>query len=241
MLHIAICDNEKLICDQMESFMDRCRQEKNIVIDSFCFLSGEALSDVLEKGDSFDLIFLDIEMYHLSGIDIAKMIRECCNDHLTQIVYISGKQEYAMELFETHPLNFLLKPLSYEGVVSCIEKTLSLKTTRGELFTYTANGHLVRVPLANILYFESMNRKIRIVRVGMEDEFYGKLGEVEGQYCEKGFVRIHKSFIVNLGYIESFSHTEIVMSNGHRLPLSRDKRKVIADALLRSRFGEDDL
>lgn len=240
MLSIAICDNEPVICDQMNSFLDQYREEKDISFESRSFLSGEALYNTLAAGVDFDLIFLDIEMYHISGIDVAKAIRESKKDLITQIVYISAKQEYAMELFETHPLNFLMKPLKYAAVASCIDKTLKMKKERGDVFTYTSGGLNQRVPFSNILYFESMNRKVRMICPGQRDEFYGKLGDVISRCQGKHFVQIHKSYVVNLGYISKVGATTVEMFNGDVLPLSRDRRTMLTNAILESHMGEDD-
>ncbi|MBR5329102.1 MAG: response regulator transcription factor [Firmicutes bacterium] len=240
MLTVAVCDNEKTICDQMLEFLHRYAEESDVKPDVMTFYSGEDIYLALDKGASFDLIFLDIEMYHLSGLDVAQAIREHQSDLLTQIVYISAKQEYVMELFDTHPLNFLLKPLKYERVAACMDKAISLKTKRGEVFSYTFNGKSHRVPLSNIHYFESYGRKIRMVRGSGTEEFNGRLSDIVHKYADKGFVQIHKSYVVNLGYIETVAATTVIMYNGDVLPLSRDRRTELATAFLEAHLGEDE-
>lgn len=232
MFTVAVCDNEKLICDRMCRYFETFSAEQNCPMDTMVFTSGEEIYAALSKGASFDLIFLDIEMYQISGIDVAKAIREYQRDLLTQIVYISAKQEYAMELFETHPLNFLVKPVKYDDVSSCIQKALTLKTKRGEVFTYSIGSNTYRAPLSNILYFESYGRKLRIVRNGETAEFYGRLSDIISAYGEKGFVQIHKSYVVNLGYIDNVSASNVTMFNGDVLPLSRDRRMALSEAFL---------
>lgn len=240
MFTVAVCDNEKVICEGMRNLLLQYAEENNVPIDVMLFFSGEELYSALAKGASFDLIFLDIEMYRLSGIDVGKAIREFKRDLLTQIVYISAKQEYALELFETHPLNFLMKPIKYDMVASCVDKALTLKTKRGEVFAYSFNGQSHRIPLSNILYFESFSRKLRIVRTNGTEEFYGKISDIAAKYGEKGFVQIHKSYIVNIGYIDTISSTSVTMFNGDVLPLSRERRNDLANAFLEAHLGEDD-
>ncbi|MBQ1251987.1 MAG: response regulator transcription factor [Firmicutes bacterium] len=233
MFTVAVCDNEIAICDQMKQYLEEFSAEQDCPIDILVFSSGEEIYASLANGSSFDLIFLDIQMYQISGIDVAKAIREHQGDLLTQIVYISAKREYAMELFETHPLNFLVKPVKYEDVSACVQKALTLKTNRGEVFTYSIGNNMYRAPLSNILYFESYARKVRIVRNGGSSEFYGRLSDIASKYGEKGFIQIHKSYVVNLGYIDSVSASTVTMLNGDVLPLSRERRTALSEAFLK--------
>lgn len=234
MFTVAVCDNEKIVCDQMRKFLERYAEEKSIAMDIMTFLSGEELYDALTGGASFDLIFLDIEMNHLSGLDVARGIREFQDDLLTQIVYISAQQQYAMALFETHPLNFLVKPLTYEPLVFTLNKAIRLKIKRGETFTYSIKGETHRIPVANILYFESRGRKLRMVRTNDTAEFYGRISDLAIHLCNKRFVQIHKSYIINLDYIHLVKGNNITMYNGDVLPLSRDRKASFTEMLLSS-------
>ena len=239
MFSVAVCDNEIVICNQMKEYLERFSEEQNCSLDIHIFNSGEEIYAALSKGVTFDLILLDIQMYQISGIDVAKAIREHQGDLLTQIVYISAKREYAMELFETHPLNFLVKPVKYEDVASSVQKALALKTKRGEVFTYSIGNNIYRAPLSNILYFESYGRKIRIVRNGETAEFYGRLADIVSKYGERGFMQIHKSYVVNIGYIDSVSSSAVTMFNGDVLPLSRERRTALSEAFLDHHLEED--
>lgn len=241
MFSVAICDNEAVICEQMESFMRQYRKEKNADLEFVSFPSGESLYAALENGDSFDLIFLDIEMYQLSGIDVARLIREKRKDFFTQIVFISAKQEYAAELFDIHPLNFVLKPLPYERIRSCVDKAVLIKSKRGDRFVYSVNGEKSTIPMSRILYFENNNRKIRMVTFSGSAEIEGRIGEMTEKYRDNGFVRIHRSYLVNMEYIESFTGENVRLANGAELALSREYRKNPAEALLRLCFEGDNI
>lgn len=232
MFTVAVCDNEIAICDQMKEYLERFSREQDFPVEIHVFPSGEEIYAALAKGATFDLIFLDIQMYQISGIDVAKAIREHQRDLLTQIVYISAKREYAMELFETHPLNFLVKPVKYKDVSDCAQKAFALKIKRGELFTYSIGGNSYRAPLSNILYFESYGRKLRIVRNGESAEFYGRLADIISKYGERGFIQIHRSYVVNLGYVDNVSASTVTMANGDVLPLSRERRTALSEAFL---------
>ena len=238
MFHIAVCDDEKYICEEIRSFVRRYVENRSCSVDCGVFLTGEELYDALTKGNSFDLIFLDIELYRINGIEIGQLLRQQLKDQLTQIVYISGRQEYAMELFSTHPLDFLLKPLSYEKIAACMDQMAELKTKRGGFFVYDRQGEHRRILLSNILYFESRNRKICVTRVCGKEEYYGKLNDVENQVKDKGFLRIHKSYIINPLYVDTCGKTTVTMSNGDILPVSREKQKYVAERMLSEISGD---
>lgn len=238
LFHIAVCDDQKVICEEIRSFARRYAEERSCTVDCSVFFSGEALYESLSKGNRFDVIFLDIELYRISGIEIGRFIRQQLKDVLSQIVYISARQEYAMELFESHPLNFLVKPLIYEKIETCLDRSVEIKTKRGASFTYNRQGEFYRIPLSNILYFESQNRKICVTRVCGKEEYYGKLNDVENQVKEHGFLRIHKSYIINMEYIDICGKTNVTMLNGDVLPISREKQKDIAEKILADALGE---
>lgn len=107
MLRIAICDDEITICSHIENII--MEYSKYFVIK--VFYTGEQLVDYIEQGNKFDLIFLDIELNLLNGIQVGKKIRQDMNDYITKIVYISGKNCYDRELFDVQPLNFIPKPI----------------------------------------------------------------------------------------------------------------------------------
>lgn len=232
MFHIAVCDDEKIICEEIRTFAQRYAEERACSVDCSIFLSGEALYESLARGNYYDVIFLDIELFHISGIEIGEYIRRQLKDMLSQIVYISSRPEYAMELFATHPLDFLTKPISFEKFSVCLNQTAELKSKRGAFFSYNCRGEHRRIPLSNILYFESQNRKVCVTRVNCREAYYGKLNEVENQVKDYGFLRIHKSFIVNPQYVEVYGKTTITMTNRDVLPVSREKQTEIANQII---------
>jgi DNA-binding LytR/AlgR family response regulator len=108
MLRIAICDDDKQLCLELKSILNEISENSDENFEISTFYGGEELYDFLEVGNRFDLIFLDIELCEINGVEVGRKIREELNDELTQIVYISGKDTYAMELFDIRPLNSLL-------------------------------------------------------------------------------------------------------------------------------------
>ncbi len=227
MIKIAICDDEPLICKEITETIESQSGDFLESIRIAVYTNGESLYEDLGKGHYFDLIFLDIELYKINGIDIGIYIRKTLDNQLSQIVFVSSKQEYAMDLFAIHPLNFLVKPIDPQQVICCLKLTLRMGQRDTKCFSYQIKGTTKRIPLSDIYYFESNARKIKLVFAGGEDTFYGKLCEIYEQIKPFSFLHIHKSYIVNYLWVKSCEGHEMVLENGKTLPISRSMRKQV--------------
>lgn len=232
MLHIAICDDEKIICRQLEDMLHGIGENIDQEIDIEVYYSGEELFNTLLKGYSYDLIFLDIELYQISGIEIGKKIREELNDELTQIVYISCKESYAMELFDVRPLNFLIKPFNKEKIELVIQRVIKLLYKENKFFEYKNNNVTFSVLIKDILYFESHGRKVNIKLNDETKSFYGKLSTVEEQINNQDFIMIHKSYLINLNHCIEYTYEYVKMSNQDVLTISQNNRKSVREKLM---------
>lgn len=225
MFRIAICDDEQVICSQIENFILRYAAENNEKIDTQVFYSGEELIRFLEMDQSFDLIFLDIELNLINGIEVGKKIREEMDNQILQIVYISGKESYYRDLFDVRPMHFLHKPFDEADIIKDVRLAMKLSDKLGGIFIYKRGHEIYRQPVKNILYFESSNREVKMVTNEGEEIFYGKLDEVYDQLAKHHFMFIHKSYIVNYFYVTKFRYEEVTMSNMEVLPISQARRK----------------
>lgn len=124
MFHIAICDDEVILCRQIEKYLEEYIARN--LVKTEIFYSADKLYDALNKGEYYDLIFLDIEFQLSNGVEIGQRIRMELECEKVQIVYISAKQSYAMELFPIRPMNFLVKPISRIDVINNVDKAIEL-------------------------------------------------------------------------------------------------------------------
>ncbi|MEL7662262.1 LytTR family DNA-binding domain-containing protein [Acetobacterium wieringae] len=227
MFSIAICDDQRGICSEIESiilqYKESTRQEMQIEV----FYSAEKLSIYMEQEHNFDLIFLDIEMKGFNGLDLGRKIREEMDNQVTQIVYISGKESYFKALFEVRPMHFLSKPVEPDKVIKDIELAMKLANRLGGVFSYKKGSETHKLPIKNIIYFQSVNREIKIVTTTGVELFYGKLQEVFRQVAKYRFITIHKSYIINYEQVAKFKYDEVLMSNSTSLPISQLKRKEV--------------
>lgn len=231
MFHIAICDDEVILCTQLEKYLEDyiCRG----IVRTEVFYSADKLYEALLRGEYYDLIFLDIEFRLSSGVEIGHRIREELEDEKVQIVYISAKQSYAMELFSVRPLNFLVKPISERDVIDNVDKAIALSRIYGSFFEFKFGPDNHRIPYGSILYFESNNRKIYIHTKRDTKELYGRLNEIEAA-APHTFIRIHQSYLINRMYVTYWNPEEIILINDCRLPVSQTYRKEMCKALMQS-------
>src|SRR5665648_1177393 len=151
MFRIAICDDEPVICQQIENIILNCQIIINKEMKIEVFYSGEELCAFIENGYEFDLIFLDIELKLINGIETCRKIREEYKDDITQVVYISAKQGYAMDLFDSRPLNFLVKPLNKEKIIMNIERAILLSEKGNSFFEFNIGKTQHRLKLNEIM------------------------------------------------------------------------------------------
>lgn len=227
MLNIAICDDEELVTKNLNMLLCDIAKMYSTEVNIRLFNKSTELVNDLKNGYNCDLLFLDIEMPVYNGVYVGKFIREELDNNYCHIVYISGNTRYAMELFETRPLNFIVKPFSHRHIEEVFSMCLKLNSDNVSFFEYRFRDCTERVPLNKILYFRSIGRKIDIKTKETTFEFYDKMESVFERVGEHNFIRIHKSYIVNDAYIIRFTPRSVIMSNGDELPISRSKKDEI--------------
>lgn len=228
-MQIAICDDMLEVCAELENILLDFQAKTNREMHISTFYSGEALIERMKAGESFDLIFLDIELHHVNGVEVGRFIRYELDGHITKIIYMSVKDSYDRQLFEVQPLQFLEKPFGQLDVTKGIELAYKISDRDQTMFAYQIGTQTYRVPLKNILYFESHLRKIRLVGVKEAVEFYGKVHDVLKQLRGMSFVRPHKAYIVNYAYVSKVRYEELEMANEDHIPVSQGKRKAMRE------------
>ncbi len=232
MLRIAVCDDDNIICVQLESMLLEISKNISEDIEVEVFFSGEELCKFLTEKNYFDILFLDIELRKMNGVEVGKLIREKMNNETTQIVFISAKDSYAMELFQIRPLHFLIKPIQRDKLEEVVCKALNLIGKNSQYFEYKIGTTNYMVPFKDIIYFESDGRKVNIITKDKTQSYYGKLSETEKQLNTQDFIFIHKSFLVNYEHVIEYQYDNVKMSNNKILSISQNNRRIVRDQLL---------
>ncbi len=242
MLRIAICDDDLGFTGSLETLVLEESQSMGIRVDTVVLSDGKTLLKSIQSGEHYGLIFIDIEMEQVDGISAARKIRE--TDRSVLFIYISGYDKYLKDLFEVEPFRFLSKPLDKEKFHRYFKEACHRIGETEVFYQFTFNREIRKVPLKDVVYFESRNRVVHIfLWDGSTAHFYGKLSTVEKELANsrRYFLRIHQSFLVNYDYITKMNFFNIAISmNGKEIELkiSEDRQKEVRRQLCTMAAGK---
>ncbi|NMM65016.1 response regulator transcription factor [Clostridium sp. P21] len=230
MFKIAICDDEILQRLDTTNKLKNVLKHFNFDYEIEEFNSGENL---LYSKSYFDIIFLDIKMNKLSGIDTAKKLRE--NNNNSKIIFITSFKEYVFEAFDVSAFHYLIKPVCEENILKIIDRILkSFKEEKNsDLYIVITKGRqAIKILLNNIYFFEMQNRIVIIHTTNGTIQYYDKISNVEEKVPERDFFRCHRSYIVNLKYVMKFDKSSITLDNNEKIMLSQSKYDDFSKAFL---------
>lgn len=232
-----ICDDEKSTCSELEKIILKYAKEKSVSLATGIFYSGDTLLDYLKR-EKINILFLDIELPGKDGIMIGKYIREVLEDENIFLIYISSKENYALQLFQNRPFDFLIKPIEQAKIYHVLDNIYRISGKNSVGFKFQAQNSTYRISYKDILYFQSTGRKINIVMQKEVRTFYGKLNEIEEKIPENLFLRIHKSYLINKSYVKEFTYEWVKMLNGDVLNVSKTNRPDVRRKILEGTSDE---
>lgn len=233
MLRIGICDDvydaRLVLCSALE----RALEARHIQGQFFEFSSGEGLLGWLEHhAGELDLVFLDMEMGELDGMETARRLRAA--DAGLQLVFVTGYADHVFDGYSVGALGYLLKPPTAEQLEAVLDRAQAALVRDLDRAYICRSGDIrYRIPIANILYFVSDRRQVTCVTEGRDYTFYGKLDGVAEEVGD-GFVRIHQRYLVRSGAVDRIEGSEVVLRDGQRLPVSRSCQQSALLALTRA-------
>lgn len=232
MFKIAVCDDVASVCNELKTMIMDMKNDlicKEITIDTF--YSGEALIDNIKEENLYDLIFLDIELGKINGVEVGHIIRKQMEDYVTKIIYISSKDIYDRQLFDVQPLHFLKKPIDSKKVFDDIQLAMKISEKENRNFEFKSFRNTIKVPYRDILYFESRGREVFLMGTRNNYTFYGNIKDLE-EVLPKFFIHPNRSYFVNYEFVTCFKFEELIMTDGSIIPISRNKRKEIRELQL---------
>jgi len=229
MYNICICDDENVFLNFFSDKIHALAKKNKIDINICKYLSGVTMLFNLEENHKdIDIFFLDVLMDELNGVEIANWLRKMGNT--SQIIFVSSCKDYVFKALNTMPLHYLIKNEIDDDVLeSILLKAIRLcERDKKQRFSYKIGHSLHYTNINEIVYFESENRVVRMQCCGGNSEvFYMTMSKLEDKLfleCNK-FIRIHKSYVVNLDYVKSIKAKEIVCYNDIKLPIGEKYRK----------------
>lgn len=220
MLTIYLCDDDEILIKKYEGYLIGFLEEYNIEAQLKLFTSGEQLLFYIEDTSQYpDIVILDIIMKDINGIEVAKELRR--KRYNTQIIFLSSDESFVFDSFNYSPLNYLLKEnLSYTKCKEVLMRAIELYEKKNREIVMIKSGRsILPIELNDIIYAESSNRIILLNCKDNTYQFYSTLSNLEIKLVDKRFLRVHRSFIVNLNYIKKMDHCEITLNNLTKIPI----------------------
>lgn len=221
MLDIAVCDDERQIAEAIAEFAERTCGELGREHRVTVYTDGKKL---LEERKNFDLIFLDIEMPGINGIELAGLIREY--DHNGQIVYVTNYRDYMRKAYRVHAFDYLSKPASYEDIFQIISDYIGLrdKAESRQIALVTINNENIMISESDMIYISCGHVKRSVIVITNRGDHIcrGRINDIFALLDKKDFFMPHRSHIINLRMVKSFvKNSRVIMMNNDEIPLSR--------------------
>ena len=241
MIKTAICDDEANTRAYLSSLI-RAQPCPCEIVEYAS--AGDCLADHRE----IDLLFLDIELAPSGpdGMALAGQIRERASGTQPVIIFVTGYDRYVFDAFDVGAFHYLLKPVDEEKfarVFACAVEQIKAEREhpqRDRVLTLQSANTSRTIPLDSIYYIESSNHKVILHLRDGEFACYAKIRDLESE-LQGRFFRIHKGYLVNLSDVDGYSKTEVMLTNGERLLLSKYKYQDFVKAYLRFLRGRDGL
>lgn len=221
-MNIFICDDDAEQLSLCKQSLMRLSVQHAVHASIKTFPSGEALLFEAEDAyPSLDLVYLDIRMPGLSGLETAKRLREI--GYLGDIVFFTGTPDFAIEGYDVSALHYVVKTQTTgEKFEEIFLRACQRKQRReSEVLVLTCAGESRCVPVEAIRYFEIQQRIVTVYYAEERFEFYSTMMRLEEQLIDKGFVRIHKSFLVGKRFIRSIDSAHVLLDTGEELPVGK--------------------
>ena len=193
------------------------------------FRSGGELLQALE---SFDIVFLDIIMQELDGMKTAQIFREKASDKV--LIFVSSSREYVFEAYDVEAFQYLLKPVEGRKLKSVLRKAV-LKTEKRtqEFIIVSRDRQKKKLFLDDIYYFEIKGRMVDVHGPEGIFTYYEQIGELEDKLRDKGFFRCHKSYLINLKYVDVYNRQEVILENGETIVIAKRRYEEFCQNVLK--------
>lgn len=225
MIKIAVCDDVAEDRDALYELIDGTELFGNTEYTSFD--SGGALVDAISRGAEFDIVFLDVQMKGINGIETGKQIYAL--NPKTVIIFVTNYPEYAIEAFECYAFHYVLKNERPEKFYEVIAKAHKRYVRSHSHYVVKCKEGPVSIRLSDLYCVEYQDKHVVFYT---EDKCYkmrSTMGVIEKDLAEFGFVRVHQGYIVNLSKIQRFMKTDILLTNGQTVMLSTRKRTEVIE------------
>lgn len=227
-IRIGVVEDDSAATAQILAHLHRFESEHDLTFAVRTFPDGRDVVDGYQAG--FDIIFLDVEMPELDGLEAARHIRAL--DTEVVLVFITNMAQYAIKGYQVDALSFLLKPVPYFAFSQELRRSIDrTRRSQGDWIMLAVGTGMARVDLADIVHIESIRHRIIVHGVDRTYALTGTLKAFDSQLADKGFFRSNNCYLVNLRHVTGVNATSCVMVGGAELQISRPRRRDFLRAL----------
>lgn len=231
-MRVAICDDDEKAIKILTGFLEQYNKTslEKITYDLF----SDPLSLLKEvESKNFDLIFLDIIMPGLNGIQTAMDIRKA--DHNVKIIFLTSSAEFALASYEVRAYDYLIKPFNEQRLKDSLDRLIISRSLERESLTIRLPKEIITLPFSRV---ESLAVTNHALTITFDDNhtksFWGKLSDYEEAFLSRPeFIKPHRAFIVNMNLMKSINADGFISFNNNRIPVSRTLQKQVKDRYAR--------
>lgn len=232
MLQVKLCDDDEEILAGYARLIEGIAEKNGLEVQLRQFTNAQALLFAMEDAIAeTDIVYLDVQMPGVNGVEAAKQLRALgCG---AQIIFLTNSREYVFDSFDAAPLQYLLKDdVPFAKFEEVFLRAASLSQKReAELFHCERGAQSRAIPIPDITYFEVAKRIVTVHYDGGVFEFYSSMDELEKVLLQKGFVRTHRAFLVNVSRIRRLEQETVGLTSGEEVPLGRTHVKQVKEML----------
>jgi len=224
-INIAICEDNEQQLQVNKYYIEQWAESEEQSIRILTYKNAESFLFEWEYEVNIDMIFLDIHMGDMSGMDLAQYIRK--KNHNIDIIFISGEGEYALQGYKVQAFNYLLKPVKKEDIFESLNTWVTRNRNKNNNNLIIKKGKKVlKLNYEDIYYLISFDHYIDVHTEEGVVTFKQKIGEIEQQLPQNQFCRCHRSYIVNLKYVNQIFRNEMILANDIRIPISKSRSNI---------------
>lgn len=222
-MKLAIIEDEQAHRELLSEYLEEWGKEQAVSLCIKAFASAESFLFAWEEERDFDVLFVDIQMKEMNGMEMARQIRQQDSDIV--IIFTTGITDYMEEGYEVEALHYLLKPISRQKLSQCMDRALR-RGGRERFLLVQSKEETLKLSLERILYVEARGHGCVIEFSSQtgetcRTEVSESISELEKKLGSEDFVKCHRSYLCRTGSIQRIDKAEIVLDNGSRVPVSR--------------------
>lgn len=231
-MRIAVCDDEEAQRALIIKYLEEWAKLRGEVVETTSFYDAENFLFAWEEDRQFDLLILDIEMGTLSGMELARKIRE--EHEEIPLLFITGYESYMAQGYEVSAIQYLLKPMYKDKLFTALDKLRKGKRAETKMPFQTEEGMLFLTP-SEIWYVEAVGHCCVMHVSDADHQLRHSFNElIKMLEKQKGFVQCHRSYLVNMQHVSAITKLDIVMDNKTKVPISRRSYKAVNQAFIAS-------